>query len=327
MHWIVGVDLGGTNIVVAIVSEDGDVLHGLHKRPTPRPSTPDEVVASITDMVRASLADTRNVLGKHDIDVPGIGIGSPGPLNTATGVVRISPNLGWRDVPLRQLVSDAVGYPATLENDANCSTMGEWWRGAARGADHVVGLTIGTGIGGGIMIGGEIFHGATDVAGEIGHTTIDSTGRRCTCGNYGCLEAYASGPAIALRAREGIEAGARSSLSECLTDGPETITAQAVYDAAQRGDSFALDVVRETARFLGIGLANIVNLFNPEVVVVCGGVTQAGRHLFDPLTAEVKRRAFRPAVDACRIVPGQLSGTAGIYGAVGFFRRQMGNHS
>src|SRR5690348_13337592 len=218
-------------------------------------------------------------------------------------------------MPLRDRVSSAVGLPATLDNDANCAVYGEWWQGAARGARHVVGLTIGTGIGGGIVLDGAIYHGASDSAGEIGHTTIDPSGRRCKCGNYGCLEAYASGPAIAARAVEGLDAGVDSSLPRYVDGDFSRITAQVVYEAANDGDTFALELVNETAKILGAGVANIVNIFNPDVVVICGGVTLAGDRLFDPLRREVHRRAFKDAVKACRILPGALPGTAGVFGA------------
>jgi glucokinase len=149
--------------------------------------------------------------------------------------------------------------------------------------------------------------------------TIDSNGRRCKCGNYGCLEAYASGPAIAARAVEGIEAGADSTLPRLVGGDLRQVTAQLVYDAAHEGDEFALEVVRDTAKFLGAGVANIINIFNPQVVVICGGVTLAGDKLFVPLRGEVKRRAFKPAVDVCRILPGELPGTAGVWGAAAVF--------
>src|SRR3989454_10562975 len=138
------------------------------------------------------------------------GIGSPGPLNTKPGIVLLTPNLGGTNFPLRDRLGRALDLPATLDNDANCAIFGEWWRGAARGSDYVVGFTIGTGIGGGIVLGGKIYRGASDVAGEIGHMSIDSNGRRCKCGNDGCLEAYASGPAIAPPAGDGIETGAET---------------------------------------------------------------------------------------------------------------------
>jgi glucokinase len=194
--------------------------------------------------------------------------------------------------------------------------------GAARGTRIAIGVTIGTGIGGGLILHGRLFHGHSDCAGEIGHTTIEVNGRQCKCGNYGCLEAYASGPAIARRAIEAIESGYETSLPKFVDGRLERITAQTVYDAAHDGDVLALEVVGDTAKFLGAGVANLVNVFNPEVVVVCGGVTYAGDSLFVPLRREVTRRAFKPAVEVCRIVPGELSGTAGVYGAARAFIEQ-----
>ena len=322
MRYVVGVDIGGTNVVVGTMPEDGSRVLGLRKERTLVTDGPDAVVEQIARMVKASLAEARTALGAAALEVAGVGIGAPGPLDTTNGIVLLTPNLGWRNFPLRDRVRDAVGFPAALDNDANCAIFGEWWRGAAAGADIVVGLTIGTGIGGGIVFGGEIFHGASDIAGEIGHMTIDSTGRRCKCGNYGCLEAYASGTAIAERAVEGLESGALSRLAAYVDGDLRAITAQIVYDAARDGDEYALEVIHDTARFLGAGVANLLNIFNPEIVVICGGVTAAGDRLFKPLASEVARRAFRPAVERCRIVPGSLLGTAGVYGAVAAFKVQ-----
>lgn len=322
MRLIAGVDVGGTNVVVATVREDGEGgPYGLLTEPTDL-TGPDATVRQITRMLRASFARTRKELG-DDATVVGIGLGSPGPLDTKTGVVLVTPNLGWTDVPLRELVSNATGLPATLDNDANCAVLGEWWRGAAQGGRVVVGITIGTGIGGGIVLDGKIFHGASDVAGEIGHASIDPTGVRCKCGNYGCIEAYAAGPAIARRALEGIEAGAESRLAEYVEGDLSKVTAQTVSDAARDGDPHCNEVMRDTARFLGAAIANLVNIFNPDVFVICGGVTKAGDILFVPLRQEVKRRAFAPSVAACRIVPGTLPGTAGVWGAAASFTTQM----
>jgi len=322
MRYVVGVDIGGTNVVVGTMPEDGSGVLGLRKERTLVTDGPDAVVEQIARMVQASLAEARTAARGDALEIAGVGIGAPGPLDTTNGIVLLTPNLGWRNFPLRDRVRDAVGLPAALDNDANCAIFGEWWRGAATGADIVVGLTIGTGIGGGIVFGGEIFHGASDIAGEIGHMTIDSTGRRCKCGNYGCLEAYASGTAIAERAVEGLEPGALSRLAAYVDGDLGAITAQIVYDAARDGDEYALEVIHDTARFLGAGVANLINIFNPEIVVICGGVTAAGERLFKPLASEVARRAFRPAVERCRIVPGSLLGTAGVYGAVAAFKVQ-----
>jgi len=176
---------------------------------------------------------------------------------------------------------------------------------------------------GGIIIDGRLYHGATDLAGEVGHTTIDANGRRCKCGNYGCIEAYASGPNIALRAVEAIESGAETDLPSRVGGDLTRITAQTVFEAAHAGDDLALEVVHDTARFLGAAVASFINIFNPEIIVVCGGVTLAGDTLFTPLRREVSRRAFKPAVQACRIVPGELTGSAGVYGAVRVFQEQV----
>ncbi|HWA14867.1 MAG TPA: ROK family protein, partial [Gemmatimonadales bacterium] len=227
----------------------------------------------------------------------------------------VAPNLGWVNMPLRARLQEGLGLPTALDNDANCAVLGEWWRGAANGSRIALGVTLGTGIGGGIIINGRMFRGASGYAGEIGHMTIDANGRRCKCGNYGCVEAYASGPNIALRAVEALESGAASTLPSYVGGDFRKITAQTVYQAAQAGDSLALEVVKETAHFLGAAVASLMNILNPEVVVVMGGVTQAGDALLEPLRREVSRRAFKPVVAACRIVPGTLTGVAGVYGA------------
>jgi len=297
--------------------EDGSALYGQQLELTDVSGAVDQIERLVT----ASLAQARAELGA-DIDVVGVGIGAPGPLDTITGTVLLTPNLGWTNMPLRDRVGAAVGLPATLDNDANCAVLGEWWCGAARGGRVVVGLTIGTGIGGGIVLDGKIFRGASDVAGEIGHASIDQSGRKCKCGNYGCLEAYAAGPAIARRAVEGIEAGADSTLPQYVNGELDRVTAKTVSETARDGDAFCLEVIRETAHILGGAIANLVNIFNPDVVVVCGGVTAAGSHLFDPMYDQVRRRAFRPSVAACRIVPGSLPGTAGVYGAVASYMSQ-----
>ncbi|MFI5248630.1 MAG: ROK family protein [Gemmatimonadales bacterium] len=321
-RYVIGVDLGGTNIVVGAMPLDGTREYGVRSEPTHSELGADSVVERIGRMIDDVIATTGTETGAARRDFIGVGIGAPGPLDREHGIVIVTPNLGWRDFPLRDRVSARVKLPATLDNDANCATVGEWWRGAAAGGRNVVGMTIGTGIGGGLILEGQLYHGSSDVAGEVGHTTIDPTGRRCKCGNYGCLEAYASGPAIAQRATEALAGGEASLLRELIQDDMSRMTARIVYDAATLGDPLAVEVVRETARFLGTGVANLLNIFNPDVVVLAGGVAAAGDALFEPLRAEVRRRAFRPAVEACRIVGGTLAGTAGVVGAVATFMMQ-----
>jgi glucokinase len=320
VRFVLGIDIGGTNLVVGSVAEDGSAVVATASEPTHSEAGATDVVDRLVALAERAIATTRREA--PGAEILGVGVGAPGPLDTKRGIVLLTPNLGWVNMPLRQLIHDRLGLPAALDNDANCAVLGEWWVGAARGARHAIGITIGTGIGGGIIIDGQLYHGASDVAGEIGHTTIDTEGRRCKCGNYGCLEAYASGPNIALRAVEELEAGAESRLLALVDGDLRKVTAQTVYQAAADGDELALEVVNDTAKVLGVGIGNLLNVFNPEVVVVCGGVTLAGDHLFEPLRREVARRAFKPAVSACRIVPGELAGTAGVYGAAKVFLDQ-----
>jgi glucokinase len=320
VRFVLGIDIGGTNLVVGSVSEDGSRIVAAASEPTHAEAGAKDVLERLVNLAERAIAATKTEVS--DAEILGVGVGAPGPLDTKRGIVLLTPNLGWVNLPLRQIIHDRLGLPASLDNDANCAVLGEWWVGAARGARHAIGITIGTGIGGGLILDGKLYHGASDVAGEIGHTTIDTEGRRCKCGNYGCLEAYASGPNIALRAVEEIEAGAVSRLPTLVGGDLSKITAQTVYQAAQDGDDLALEVVNDTARFLGVGIGNLLNVFNPEVVVVCGGVTAAGDHLFVPLRRETARRAFKPAVAACRIVPGELAGTAGVFGAAKAFLDQ-----
>lgn len=324
-RWVVGVDIGGTNLVVGAIPCDGGPPVGVRRQETKPERGADAAVGDIACMAEEVITET---LGLHDgsrDDFVGVGIGCPGPLDPAEGVVIDTPNLGWKDYPIRDRIGDRLSLPASLDNDANCATYGEWWQGVGQGVDSLVGVTLGTGIGGGFILDGKVVRGASGVAGEIGHMTIDFTGRRCACGNYGCLEAYASGPNIAARAREGLEAGYESILSDLVEGDLGRITALTVYDALVLGDEYAESVMTETAKILGVGIANIVNLLNPDMIVVVGGVTRAGDQLFGPLRSEVRRRAFKTAVSACEILPGALPETAGVIGAAGIFISEYGS--
>lgn len=316
--WILGVDIGGTTLVAGAVPYAGGAVGALRSRETRAERGADAAVEDIARMAEEVRAEVAEANG-GSAEFVGVGIGCPGPLDLREGTVISTPNLGWDGYPIRARVAEAVGLPATLDNDANCATYGEWWQGAARGVSSVVGVTLGTGIGGGLIANGELIRGASGCAGEIGHMTIERAGRLCRCGNHGCLEAYASGPNIAARAREGLQAGAESVLPELVDGDLESITAATVYEALTRGDDYAREVMHETGEILGVGLANLVNVMNPEVIVIVGGVTRAREHLLGPLRSEVRRRAFPSAAAACRIVPGALPDTAGVIGAAGIF--------
>lgn len=312
-RWIAGVDIGGTNLRVGLVPFAGGRPVAVSSAPTCAARGPAAVVEEVVSMLRMVIAEVGRA------NVAGVGIGAPGPLDRSRGVVLETPNLGWRDVPLVDMIASPIGLPVILDNDANCFAFGEWWLGAGRGAERLIGVTLGTGIGGGIILGGAPYRGASDAAGEVGHMSVDYSGRRCACGSRGCVEAYASGSAITARAAEGIARGADSALAAAVGD-PAGITAEMVCKAAAAGDGFATLMIDETARLIGVAISNLIHLLNPDVVVIGGGVAGAGELLFAPLRDEVKHRAFRSAARACRIVQAELPATAGLVGAAGVFK-------
>lgn len=321
--WAVGVDLGGTKIATVLVDLDGKIL----ARDT-RPTLPEEgyqavigrIVASVEKVVAAAAtaaatasgASTASDAGDRQPPLVGIGVGSPGPIDRATGRVLFAPNLRWDNVPIVALLEEALQVPVYLDNDANLAGLGEARFGAARGYDNVFYITVSTGIGGGIIAGGQIYHGSHDAAGEVGHMTILPDGPTCGCGNRGCWEALASGTAIARRARDGLAAGESSSLRNL----PE-ITARDVAEAAAAGDGYARRLIEETAFYLGIGVGNIINLFDPDIVVIGGGVSRIGEPLFAPLRAEAERRTVPGIRGRIRIEPAGLGQDSGVLGAAG----------
>ena len=320
-EWIAGVDIGGTTLSVGMVPAGGGRPRALQVDDTPRGRGGEAVVDQVCAMVRAAVDELARADGSC-AEVAGVGVAAPGSLDRARGVVLESHNLGWFGFPLRDRVEAATGLPTIVENDANCAACGEWSQGAGRGFRSVLGITLGTGIGGGIVMDGRPFLGATGAAGEIGHMTVEYGGRRCTCGGRGCLEAYASGPGIARTAVEGLAGAARSTLPELVAGDLDRITAAIVHEAAVGGDGYATGVLARAARMLAAGITSAVNLLGPDAVVVMGGVAAAGDLFFGPLAAELGRPRFRSALDACTVVPGALPGTAGVVGAAGVFRLQ-----
>ena len=324
MQWVIGIDVGGTNCVVGAVAADGSRVIGDHSQPTLPARGADAVIADLVTMGERVIEHV-NATDRH-AEIVGAGVGAPGPLDIAAGIVLLTPNLGWTNLPLRARVAAGLGLDVALENDANCAIQAESWVGAAKHGQYVIGLTLGTGIGGGFLVDGKLYHGASDAAGEFGHMVIDINGPVCGCGNRGCLEVFASGNNIARRAREMLASGGSSVLRDLAGGDPGRVTAELVYQAAEAGDPVARQVADDTARYLGIGVANLLNIFNPDIVVILGGVTQAGDGLFGPLRREVAARAFPSAVAACTILPGALHGLAGVYGAAKAFldQRQAG---
>jgi glucokinase len=247
-------------------------------------------------------------------DFSGIGIAIAGVLDSKNGILTSSPNLPhWKNVPLKSMIEDRLHLDTFLINDANAAALGEHRFGAGIGTQNLVYLTVSTGIGGGIIIDGNLYEGSTGSAGELGHMTIDVNGPRCNCGNYGCLEVLASGTAVARGAVEHINKGATSLLND-MKENISDITAEDVAKAARQGDKLATEIIAGASYYLGIGLANIVNIFNPQVIVIGGGMSKMGGMLLTPAKEIVKRRAFKLPARTARIIRSKLGNDSGIIG-------------
>jgi len=304
---ILAIDLGGTKIIAAIVSSQGQVM-AREYYPTLAGEGPQSVIDRILFAID-HLLSLRNIdLSQLD----SISIASAGAIDLDQGLVTSSPNLpGWYDIPLRDIVNRKYRVNTLLINDASAAALGEYHFGAGKGVNNLIYLTVSTGIGGGIIINGELYLGPSGSAGEIGHMTIDINGPRCSCGNIGCLETLASGTAVAREAIRRIGQGEESSLTDIVEGKIENITAEKVSMAAQGGDSLASDVISEAATYLGVGMVNLVNIFNPEMIIVGGGVANMGDLLLEPARQVVMERAFKLSAQAVRIVPAQLGDDAG----------------
>jgi len=309
---VIGADLGGTNIKVGLVDDVGAV-RGRLSVPTPGP---DEGARAIPEAIAAAARQCVDAAGLSLDNVAGMGLGSPGPLDLEAGTVGHTVNLpSLRNAPLRDWTREALGLPVTLENDANAAALAEHWLGAGRGCATLVLLTLGTGVGGGIVLDGHICHGGFGVAGEIGHMTIMMDGPPCDCGSRGCLEQYASATAMARRMRESIAAGAETSLA----DHAETLTAKDIHIAALAGDAVARENIEQTGRYLGIGIGNIMHILNPEVIALSGGPTAAGDMLLAPLIATAVERTFDEHSRGVQIGFSQVAHDAGLIGAARCF--------
>jgi glucokinase len=313
---LVGVDIGGTKILAGVATDQGKLLAREYVA-TSAEEGPQAVIGRIVAAIKAV---------SHGVEgLGGIGIAVAGLVESGEGVVVTSPNLpGWSHVPLGSIVGKELGLPAYLINDANAAALGEHRFGAGRGVSNLVYVSVGTGIGGGIVIGGRLYTGGLGTAGEIGHMTIETRGPVCQCGNRGCWETLASGTAVAREARKRLQAGARPSLRELAGENPENITAQAVFLAAQRGDRVARGIIVRAGTYLGVGLASMVNIFGPELIVIGGGMAQMGDMLLKPALKEMKRRAFETPAQAVRVVPAQLGEDAGVLGAVAYVLEKKG---
>ena len=311
---ILGVDLGGTKILTAVVDPMGKMLSRDHSI-TPAARGPEAVVQAILDSADRALSQA----GIQSSDLRTIGVGAPGLSDPRTGVIFTSPNLpGWENVPLGDIVEEKFGKKVFLINDANAAAVGEFYFGAGRTARNFIYVTISTGIGGGIIIDGRIYAGANGTAGEIGHMTIDPEGPPCGCGNTGCWEQLGSGTALAREARSRISAGARSSILDLAGGDVEKVNAEVVHRAAQEGDSLAMELIARTGMYVGIGLANLINIFNPERIVIGGGLSNIGDMLLEPAYREAERRSFKQSFRGVRFFRAELGRNSGVLGAAAF---------
>jgi glucokinase len=311
----IGVDLGGTKMLVGVVDSDRRIHHESRESSTGR--TEEEIV----EVLSRELIEARDAR-------PGVaaaGLGIPATIDRERGVAINAVNLEITDVPLRDLMTERLGLPVFIDNDANCAALAEHLYGAGKGADNVVLLTIGTGIGGGLVLGGEVYRGANGAGAELGHTVIDENGPKCqgTCPNHGCLEALASGTALA---REGTAAAGRepgSALGRVLAGG-KGVTGKDVTEAAIAGDEVAAEVIATAGRHLGVGLANFANVFEPDVIVIGGGVSAAGELLLEPAREEMRSRAL-PPMNETRVEVAQLGSDAGMIGAAAMALVELGS--
>ena len=296
--FLIGVDVGGTNIRMGIVTPDGRIL---------------KKIQYPTDMSRGGLAMMERLVSRLQDFIQGemggvhseirIGIGIAGPIDLKRGVLIAPPNLpDLNGFPLREFLKERISLPIAIENDANAFTLGEGWKGAARGCLHYCGITLGTGVGGGIVVAGKILHGAEGMGGEVGHMVLNPEGPLCGCGGRGCLEVYGSGSGIRRMALEAIEKGEGLEILKRSGRNTDKVTSEGVFEAAQKGDETALKVFNEMGRYLGLGLVNLVNLFNPEKIVIGGKVSRAWDYFIERAKEVVWQRAMKGQREKVQIV-------------------------
>jgi len=300
---VIGVDLGGTNLRTALITSEGDILDK-RKEATHASDGWGKIVKRLVQNIERQ----QEIAAQKGIAVAAVGVGSPGVIQVDKGIVVKSPNFpDWNNLPLKDELEKVLRLPVMIENDANAAALGEQWRGAGMGIGSMILLTLGTGVGGGIVLNKQIWHGADGMAGELGHMTIIPDGRKCGCGNTGCLEMYASARGIVQSYQDALGASEKGVR-------PEISSAQ-VYQEANKGNARAVKVMQDMGRILGIGIANLINIFNPEMVVIGGGVRDAWPLFIDSTRTEIRKRAFEVPAARTQILPSKLGDDAGTVGA------------
>ena len=306
----IGIDVGGTNVKIALVDSDGKIGYS-NTIPTRAEMGYEYTINNMKQAIRDLLAETK--LSAKDIE--GIGFGLPGQVDFKSGIVRLITNIpGWVEIPLAKMIEDEFRIPTRIDNDVRCAALGELNFGAGKGCENLICITVGTGIGSGLIVNGKLVRGASNAAGEIGHIKLQMhDGPICGCGDTGCLEAFASGPSIVAMAEEYIMGGKSTKYRE-MANGND-ITPFIVAEAAKAGDPVARRIFTKMGEYIGIGMASVVNLLNPERIIVGGGVADAGDILMTPLKETLKKRAMKIAGETVEVVPAQLGNTAGVIGA------------
>jgi glucokinase len=319
-QWIVGVDLGGTTTKLAFINMDGEILHKW-EIPTDNSNEGQNITTNIANAIDDKLGECNETKTK----LAGIGMGAPGPINYETGVVLNVVNLGWQDnFPLQESLHSLTGLPVAIENDANCAALGEMWNGAGKGASDLVCVTLGTGVGGGVISNGNIVRGINGAAGEIGHiTSIPFGGAPCNCGKSGCLETIASATGIVrLAENEVSKPESKGQLAVVFAQNGK-VTAKDVFDNARNGDKLAKKILNEVTFHLGFALANIANTLNPEMIVLGGGVSRAGDILLDGVKANFSKFTFSAARESTRLSLATLGNDAGVIGAAWLIKNKL----
>lgn len=316
----IGVDLGGTNIAAGLLDENDKLVSTMSCRTNlPRPEA--EVEQSIAELCR-TLAETNEVDIAQQVDW--VGVGTPGSVNAHTGIVEFNANFGYWNWQLRDHLSALLGCPVYIENDANAAAYGEYIAGGARGAKYAVVITLGTGIGSGIIIDGKIFTGFNSAGAEIGHTVIIKDGRRCMCGRQGCWEKYASARALAEDTRAALEARPDNMMHTLIGGDLTKVNARTAFDGMRAGDQLAIDLVDQYISYVACGITNVINIFQPEIICVGGGISREGETLLAPLRALVDKEDFaRKGMKRTTIVTAQLHNDAGIVGAAALGKQHL----